>query len=116
MEVEAMANEHPSDDAQRAIRRFKQDEEVSDYKLGRSRGTVEGQRWAEDAATFEQMRHVSEEGCAENVLHELIESWHGSVHIPGEEEASDGEDFTRGYFDGFREGGKAMWEEIRDCV
>ena len=112
-----MANEHVGDVAQRAIRRFKQDEEVSDYKLGRLRGAAESQKWAEDVeTTLAEMRLVSEEGCAENALHELIENWLGSVHIPGEEEASDGEDFTRGYFDGLREGGKAIWEEIRDCV
>jgi len=112
-----MANEYVSDVAQRAPRRFEQDEEVSDYKLGRSRGAAESQKWAEDTeTTLAQMRLVSEEGCAENVLHELVESWHGSLHIPGEEGASDGEDFTRGYFDGFREGGKAIWEEVRDCI
>ncbi len=112
-----MANEHVSDVAQRAIRRFKQDEEVSDYKLGRSRGAAESREWAEDAeTTLARMRLVSEEGCAENALHELVESWHGSVHIPGDEEASDREQFTRGYYDGLREGGKAIWEEIRDCV
>lgn len=112
-----MANEHVSGVTQRAIRRFKQDGEISDYKLGRSRGAAESQRWAEHAeTTLAQMRLVGEEGCAEHVLHELVESWHGSFHIPGEEEASDRGQFTRGYLDGFREGGKAIWKEIRDCI
>ena len=105
------------DEVEALVKRLRDDSDES-YQSGRVEGVRHGREWAKDAASLGDLKYVVEHPTEKTMIvlqHDWYEGYRPFdviLESAGDGPSSDGESWSRGYLDGFKQSVEDVWGSV----